>query len=310
VNTRLPSQKRILLGLALVLLFAAPGFSQGSETRPDCYVLSVGINQYRAADVPDLRGCVNDGRFTAQQFRNQDGKRFGRVEARLLLDREATKEAIAAEMASHAGMCKAGDWVVLFLSGHGHRRGGSWAFLPHDFESTNAAATSISDAHLLSWAGTLMAQGKTVVIIIDACFAGQVRHSARDLLTRRQEPGEGGLILMLSSMASQTSVDLGEYSAFARAVGEGLAGKADLNGDGTVTLGELRRYAYHRVHELLRDSPRQRRSEQDGECDFSLAIPDSLPLALTSGGDGIRPGERGEARLFSRTVDGRGERGR
>jgi hypothetical protein len=55
-----------------------------------------------------------------------------------------------------------------------------------------------------------------------------------------------------------------------------MAGFGDLDDDGVVTLKEVRRYAYHRTQDLVRRMGR----EQDGECDYSLSISESLPLAL------------------------------
>jgi hypothetical protein len=107
---------------------------------------------------------------------------------------------------------------------------------------------------------------------VDACFAGQLRLSAKHLLARYRDPRAGGIILMVSSMPNQVSAACGAYSAFAFAVKEGMDGKADYNGDGQVTLQELRRYAYHRVYEL-------QKGDQDGEIDYSLSLSDSMVLA-------------------------------
>jgi hypothetical protein len=73
-------------------------------------------------------------------------------------------------------------------------------------------------------------------------------------------------------MPNQTSAACGNYSAFAFAVKEGMDGKADYNGDGQVTLQELRRYSYHRVYEL-------QKGDQDGEIDYSLSLSDSMVVA-------------------------------
>jgi hypothetical protein len=77
---------------------------------------------------------------------------------------------------------------------------------------------------------------------------------------------------MVSSMPNQVSAACGAYSAFAYAVKEGMDGKADYNGDGQVTLQELRRYVYHRVYEL-------QKGDQDGEIDYSLSLSDSMIVA-------------------------------
>jgi hypothetical protein len=265
---------RVFLNLALAVVLGAASQARAADGRPSCHVLAVGINHYRALSVPDLNGCVNDACYAAEQLANQQGGLFDNVYTRTVLDRAATRANIEQELDRVAARGQAGDWYVLLLSGHGDQRGAGWFFLPTDYDPNQKVATSVADARIISWAERLMQQGKQVVLIVDACHAGGLRHSARGLLSRRPVPGHGGLILMVSSMASQTSADLGAYSAFARAVGEALSGKADLDGDGFVTLQEVRRYAHDRVHELTRGT------RQDGECDHSLALSDSVRLAV------------------------------
>src|SRR5262249_34974668 len=152
----------------------------------------------------------------ADVFRKQEGKLFGRVESVVLLDEKATKQQIDQGIAWLRGVGKAGDFIVLFQSGHGNRRQGTWHFVPHDYDSANHLPTAVSDVHMIKAADAMAAQGKKVLIIVDACFAGQIRHSARDLLNRKH-PNGGGVILMVSSMPSQTSAALGRFSAFAQA---------------------------------------------------------------------------------------------
>src|SRR5262245_58086136 len=257
-------------GLAVLAVCLTAAAAQAQEKRPDCYVLSVGVDRYQNANV--LQGCVNDANNAAQMFRQQEGALFGKVACTVLLDSQASGQGIEAAMKSLAESGQAGDLVVLFLSGHGDRRNKTWAFLAHDFDARQYARTTISDASILRLADSLAAQGKRVCIIVDACFAGQLRLNAKSLLARFRDPQQGGIILMVSSMPNQTSAACGAYSAFAYAIKEGMDGKADYNGDGQITLQELRRYAYHRVYEL-------QKGDQDGEIDYSLSLSDALVVA-------------------------------
>jgi hypothetical protein len=270
--------RRWLLRGAIAAFLLATGTLRAQEAQPDCYILAVGVDAYRGPRVSNLKGCVNDARNSFQRFRQQEGKRFGKVSGKTLVDQEATKSAIDQELERMRGAGKAGDFVVVFLSGHGARPGNAWAFLPHDFDPGKGTTTAISGRQLLDLADTLASKGRKVLVIVDACFAGQLRLDARESLSKYQDPKGGGIILMLSSMPSQTSAALGSYSAFAQAVAEALAGEADLNGDGQVTLAEVRLYAYQRVYQLLKQ--RGMRIDQDGECASSLSISDSLVLVF------------------------------
>ncbi len=256
--------------LALLAVCLTGGVAQAQSQRPDCYVLSVGVDQYQNAG--KLNGCVNDANNAAQSFRQQEGTLFGKVMCTVLVDSQASQHRVEDEMKALANVGKAGDMVVLFLSGHGDRRKKTWAFLPHDFDSKNYGRTTVNDESILRLADTLAAQGKKVCIIVDACFAGQLRLSAKSLLSRYRDPGQGGIVLMVSSVPGQTSTACGRYSAFAWAVKEGMDGKADYNGDRQITLQELRRYVYHRVYEL-------QNGDQDGEIDYSLSLSDAMVVA-------------------------------
>jgi hypothetical protein len=266
-------------GVSLCAAALLAGLAWGASAPPagpNCYVLSVGVDNYARA--AKLKGCVNDATGIAAQFLRQKGKRFQHVTSHVLVDGQATRAAVAQKMTSLAGTARAGDFAVLFLSGHGGRtKDNSWFFLPQDYDGQRHDATSLSDRQILAWATPLVHRGLKVLVIIDACYSGQLRLGASAVLQHYREPTGGGLVLMLSSMPGQMSAALGKYSAFARAVVEGLAGEADLDGDGYVTLRELRLYAYRRTYELI--GPKGAKAGQDGECEWSLSIREDLRLA-------------------------------
>lgn len=269
--------KHLSFGLALTILLTTEMRCRAESRPPDCYVLAVGVDRYQKSGL--LKGCVNDARNIVSGFRAQGGKRFGKVVSRTLVDEHATQSNISREMHCLKNQGKAGDFVVLFLSGHGGRDANThaWYFLPCDYDAAFSAHTRLGDRQLLDVACALVERGKKVLIIIDACFAGQLRLTARDCLNRYRDPTGGGLILLLSSRSDQTSAALGQYSAYAKSVVDALAGPADRDGDGFITLGELRHYAYHHTHELRRQhgiSPKQ-----DSESAWSPSISDTFRLA-------------------------------
>ena len=276
---KLITWQRVSCILVMTALLATPTGVQAKGFAPDCYVLAVGVDNYPRAN--KLKGCVNDARSIASQFATQQSKRFGKVTTRVLTDGEATRVAVGRDLDWLSRSGSPGDYAVLLLSGHGSPpRQGRWNFLTYDFDPLRPAQTTLSDREILRHAHALADRGLTVVIIVDACFAGQLRRTAADLLNHYRKPGGGGLILMLSSMPSQTSAAMGPYSAFARAVVEGLSGAADVDGDGFVTLREVRRYAYHRTYQLLQQKGIS--APQDGECDWSLSIREDLRLTVAS----------------------------
>lgn len=242
-------------------------------SRPDLYMLSVGIDRYQPP-INGLSGCVNDAAGMAKLFQRQAGKLYGRVEVQLLTDDQGSRAKIDAGIETLRKKGKNGDWYVIVMSGHGAPKLNTWGFVTHE-------GSNITDAALLKLADELASADKKVLIIIDACFAGQMRIAAHSVLNKHQDANKGGIILMLSSMPAQTSAALQRYSAFARAVEEGLTGSADYDGDRTVTLKELRRFTYHRVYELCLDKralPGLPVLAQDSAIDASLSMAETTPL--------------------------------
>ena len=108
-------------------------------------------------------------------------------------------------------------------------------------------------------------------------FSGQLHITAKEYFNRYKNPQGGGLILMVSSSANQTSAALGQYSAFAKAFAYAMNGAGDLNRDGQVTLKEIRKYSFDRTYQLIRQQGMN--AKQDSEVGWSPAISENLPLA-------------------------------
>jgi uncharacterized caspase-like protein len=175
----LPGRK--YLALLLALTFSAASRSR-AEGPPAYYVLAIGVNKYKM--VPPLSGAVNDAKQVADLF-----KRQGARTVRLMTDEEATYNNVVGALEKfrkrtpdfrNLEEVRPGEVVVIYMAGHGLRSGGKWWFAPHDF---NGAAppynvTLVQDTQILSAACELMAAGHRVVLILDCCFAGQIRYSA------------------------------------------------------------------------------------------------------------------------------------
>lgn len=262
---------RAILCLVCVLGSSIPAFGQA---RPNVYVVAAGIDQYRPP-TKNLKGCINDAVGMARVFQGQAGKRFGHVDAEVLTDAKATQQQILASFNALTQKGNAGDWYVLVLSGHGAIARNQWVFLAHDNRN-------ISQTAILNLADRLASGRKKVIVIIDACYAGQLRYAASAMLNRYTDPHKGGIVLMLSSTSDQLSTALGAYSAFARAVEEGLKGMADYDNNEIITLNELRRFTFNRVYELClknRIVPGFPVRNQDSAIDASLSFPETTALA-------------------------------
>ncbi len=245
--------------------------------RPDCYVLSAGVDNYRNA--PKLTGCQNDARNTSTAFKTQQGTVFRKVESEVLLDGKATRAAILEKFQNFANRGAAGDFMVLFLSGHGGRTNGNktWFFLTFDYQPKNEAATTLNDKQILDAGDALIKQKKNVVIVIDACFCGQLYKTAEPYLGRYKNAQDGGMILMLSSSAEQTSASMSEYSPFAKAFADAMTASGDLNRDGRITLAEIKEYSQRRTVQFLAQA--RIKEKQDSSVNWSPSFSKDAFLA-------------------------------
>jgi len=269
----------LTVSLALVLLTLSAGLTQAQDRLPNCYVLSAGVDNYKNAN--RLNGCLNDARNTTAAFKAQQGAVFGNVYSETLLDATATRGSIMQKFQKLANQGGPGDYVVLFLSGHGARTNGNktWYFLPYDYQPGNMAGTIVTDRFILDVADGMIQNGRKVFVIVDACFAGQMRTTAQVYFNKYNDPQGGGLVLMLSSSANQTSAALGDFSAFAKAFADSMTASGDLNRDGRITLQEIRQYSYQRTYQLLKQ--RGMKDKQDSLVAWSPSISENLVVAAT-----------------------------
>ncbi len=250
---------------------------------PECYIVSVGVDNYRTQN--KLKGCLNDARNTVAAFRTQTGTIFRSVKERLLLDEAASHGAITTAFRNLTTQGAAGDTMVLFLSGHGARtngnKGNTWFFLPHDFQPNQFVNTALTDKQILDIGNQLVQQKKTVIIIVDACFVGQLSVTAQSYLQRHPKNSQGGMVLMLSSAPNQESTALGNFSAFARAFFDAMNGAGDLNKDAKITLGEIQTYSTKRTSDLLILA--RSKNKQNAMVTWSGSLTSETPLAASVG---------------------------
>ena len=263
-----PKALALVLVLATAVWLRADSPATKAPARPNCYVLSFGLDNYKSN--PHLDGCRNDASNAVAAYRTQKGTMFANVSARTMLDGDATHAKIAQEWSGFAKRGRAGDTMVLFLSGHGGNNNGNWFFCAYD--------ENVSSAEILEPADQMAAQGKKVVIVIDACFVGQLATTAKNLLEKHNDPKGGAIILLLSSKADQTSNALGKYSAFARAFVDSVEGNADANRDGKITLTEVKSYSFRRTHDLMKLA--NNKNQQDAVVAWSKSVSGDSTFAV------------------------------
>ncbi|WP_406396995.1 caspase family protein [Streptomyces uncialis] len=188
--------------------------------------LLVGIDDYPAGVAPRLGGCLNDIAGVRRLL-------AGRVPVpgpRVLLDREATVEAVEHGIREGLGEAGPGDTALFWFSGHGTEARAHGADLLIEATGHNQALVCadgpLPDKRLRALLDGVAARGAHVVAVLDCCFAGGATRdtgltarfapardewasaapvSAREAVPSRPAgpPGRGEVLLLAASRAYQ-----------------------------------------------------------------------------------------------------------
>ncbi len=242
----------------------APESTIPREMMPNLYLLSVGISAYENEEM-NLGFCHADAEALARVFRAQEGRMFGRVEARVLTDEAATREAVIDGLEWLEDEATQKDIVVLFLAAHGaNDERGNYYLLPTGGTVEKLRRSGVSYGDFADVLGNLPSK---TLMFLDTChsgqlganlvaFAGRGSGSAIDDATeaiRELTSDENGVIIMAASTGREDSVEHEDWGhgAFTKALIEGIEeGRADFTGDGIIHLRELDAYVSERVKEL------------------------------------------------------------
>ena len=226
---------------------------QGLEL-PNLYVLAMGVSAYPGK--LRLQYAASDADLIAAAFTKKTAGVFKKVQVRQLKDRQATRAGMAQGLAWLQKVMTPRDVAVISFSGHGARDDdGNFFLVPVDVR-VNDPGTLLSGDKFKEALANL--PGK-VVCLLDACHSGTVAEEGPivkpgrpDDLIRDLVNDEYGVVVMCSSLGSEYSMESSETRAgfFTLSIVEGLAGKADLNGDSYIYIHELNYYAGQRVQQL------------------------------------------------------------
>jgi uncharacterized caspase-like protein len=215
------------------------------------YIASIGINDYATA--PALKHAVKDATDVAAMLsRGLDvpaGQTF------TLLNTSATRAEVITLVADKLpSLAKQDDLVIIFLAGHGMPSKNADAagrfkkfFLPVDADQDRLDATCISMEDFAKVIKDNLHLPERVVLVVDTCFSGGIPDIRALAFERAVEPVQRGRAILTSSQASEVAVENDGHGVFTHHVLQGLAGPADANKDGRITVSELYRYVEPRV---------------------------------------------------------------
>lgn len=224
--------------------------SQGQESARQANVqggqrviaVMVGISDYggRANNLPNTDA---DARNLQAELQRQGVLNPSSV---LLVNAEATRAGLERAMAQAAQAAGPDDVFLFFYSGHGNQvPTNATTEFDGKAETLVMRDGEVTDVQFAQMVGRIRA--RLSVIVLDSCFSGGF---AREVINR---PGVMGIFSSEEDLTSAVAdrFQAGGYvSHFLR---EGLAGRADSNGDGLITAGELSTYMRRQFNTQVTD---------------------------------------------------------
>ena len=208
------------------------------------WAVLVGINQYDDVHLSDLQVCVDD--VTAIYHALAPGYRVIRLLTDATPETLPTRANILGELASIAQNVEEGDLLLFYFSGHGKAERGESYLLTRDTRLAALKYTALAISEVRQVMHDSPARAK--VIVVDACHSGAMIGKAEPTMTpefiQRVFREAAGMAVLASCTAGQQSWEWPSQkrSVFTYYLLEALAGRADWDGKGFVTVSDVSRY--------------------------------------------------------------------
>lgn len=209
-----------------------------SEPTTKIWALIVGIGRY--PHMKPLKFTDDDAYHFYSFLKSPEGGALEDEQIKLLIDEDATKENILKTLGHISQAASQDDVILFYFSGHGLVGG----FVPFDYINKPDLVQHKELLGLLE-----RSQAKSKVVFADACHAGSftTKGKANEAIAHYYEAfkhSEGGLALLLSSKADESSIESQglRRGIFSHFLIRGLKGSGDVNNDKIITIQELFTY--------------------------------------------------------------------
>ena len=253
------------------------GKAEEDVVKPKLYVLSVGVSKYKNPAYT-LDFAAKDASDFSDALQKQSGKLYRGVEARVLTDDQASKEALLDGLEWIQKQTTSRDVAMIFLSGHGVRdASGDYYYVPYNFDMDRKRSTGVLFYEIEK---TIKDIAGKVVFFVDTCHSGGAGGKTRSVegdivsIVNELSSAENGAIVFAASTGKEYALEDAKWGhgAFTKALLEGLAGKADLRGNGRVTITGLDFFLSERVKELTGGNQHPTTTKPPSVPDFPIAI--------------------------------------
>jgi len=220
--------------------------------RANLFVFGVGVDEYTSG-FSTLLYPSHDATTLTQTLQKQEGKLFGRVYSKLLVNKDATKKSILNELSEFQGMTNQ-DVLILFFGGHGVRARDERGQTKYYFVPSDAGKASITKQGV-SWDDVVSRVDKVkagrVILLLDACHSGSISSGASNEKVAASLSKKIGLVFS-SSSGNEFSFEnkAWGHGAFTKAILDGLQGEADFTHDGIIDWSELQLFVTNEVKSM------------------------------------------------------------
>lgn len=225
------------------------------------FALIVGISKYRDEAIPDLNYAHVDSRSLYEFLQRPEAGSFARDDIVYLENERATLANIRQALATFVGKAGPDDLLVIFIAGHGTPdplAPQNIYILASDTLLENMAETGLAMPDLRHYVEQNI-RAKRTVLLLDTCHSAGLsteitRAVANNLVNLYLEKllyQEEGRAIITSSDVNEKARESEKWGAghgvFTYYLLEGLRGKADVNQDRLISVGELFRFVRQRV---------------------------------------------------------------
>jgi len=228
-----------------------------TDSKPGLHVIAAGVDVYADAKVPPLGLAVRDARKMHETLTGLAGVAVNEATSRLMVDGEATRDAVLAAAGKAADASRPGDNVVFFFAGHGLRGPDGRFYLGlGQTRLADVASTALAWADL---AAVLARARGRVTVLLDACHSGiagtSFSASNDDAVDTLRETIPAGLTILSAAKGREYSAEMTRLGGgvFTVALVEALTverERTDSNGNGVIEVSELYRAVKDKVRIL------------------------------------------------------------
>ncbi|MFA5865992.1 MAG: caspase family protein [Phycisphaerae bacterium] len=224
----------------------------------------IGINEYLYKDkgIPVLRYATKDAQAIYNFLRSPHGGAFQASNIRLLLNKEATTQAVREALFDFLLQAQEDDFVIIYLSCHGSPAPGrpdNLYVITYDTDPTKISSTALPMWDIET-ALKRQIRADRILVLADTCHSAGVggiagtRAGGTNLINKYVQmlsETKPGRAIFTASEANELSFEGEEYGgghgAFTYFLLEALNGKAEEKKDGIITLGAAMDYTTEKV---------------------------------------------------------------